>query len=195
MREFGQTRWTITFIYLQDSMMDLCTPATLSTVLHHGTLNRTACVWSSVPTSRSTSALLPTGRDGTALGLLPLVSPVLWLLLWSYCGSATLQASEGVSHSQRRGRSGLVLGHPQPPWRTRHPCTVDVLPGVSSSPGRDEIRAPILLVCGSVEVFVCSRGETVRSAIFLYTSVELQQMLQNGIFVLFCFLKKESNLT
>ena len=33
---------------------------------------------------------------------------------------------------------GLVVGHPQPSWRTRHPCTVDVLPGptgVILSPG------------------------------------------------------------
>ena len=90
-----------------------------------------------------------------------------------------LLVSEGVSHSQRRVRSGFGCchhtddheqqpgctfnqavrqhllryhvgvrsaflvssggtGHPQPSWRTRHPCTVDVLPGptgVTSSPG------------------------------------------------------------
>ena len=115
---------------------------TLSTVLDNGTLNRTACdsslfrrssarhlslpIWSSVPTSRSTlptctpSARLRTGRDGTVLGSLPVLSPVLCLLLWSCCSSATIHVSEGVSHSQRRVRSGLVVGHPQHPWRTRY---------------------------------------------------------------------------
>ena len=85
--------------------------------------------------------------------------------------------SEGDSHSQRRVRSGLVVGHPQFSWRTRHPCTVDVLPGptgVTSSPGWDEIKAPTLLVFGWVEVFVGSRGELVKSGVFLYSSVELQ---------------------
>ena len=89
---------------------------------------------------------------------------------------AFLLVSKGVSHSQRRVRSGLVVGHLQPSWRTRHPCT-DVLPGptgVTSSPGRDEIEAPSLLVFGWVEVFVGSRGEPVKSGVFLYTSVELQ---------------------
>ena len=141
-------------------MMDFCMAATLSIVLDKGTLYRTACdsslfrrssarhlslaVWSPVPTLRSSlptcipSALLRTGHDGTVLGSLPVVSPLLRLLLWSYCGSATMLVSECVSHSQRRVRSGLVVGHPQPSWRTRHPCTVDVLPGptgVTSSPG------------------------------------------------------------
>ena len=160
MREYGQILWKITFSHLQDSRMDLCMAATLATVLANGTLNRTASdsslfrrqsarhlsltVWSSVPTLRSTlptctpSALLRTGHDGTVLGSLPVVSPVLWLLLSSYCGSATMLVSEGASHSQRRMRSGFVVGHPQPSWRTRHQCTVDVLPGptgVTSSPG------------------------------------------------------------
>ena len=43
--------------------------------------------------------------------------------------------------------------------------------------GRDlvsRIRAPSLLVCGLVEVCVGSRGEVVRSGVFLYTSVEVQ---------------------
>ena len=87
-----------------------------------------------------------------------------------------LLVSEGVSHSQRRVRSGLVVGHPQPSWRTRQPCT-DVLPGptcVTSSSVRDEVKAPTLLVFGWVEVFVASRGELVRSGVFLYSSVEPQ---------------------
>ena len=45
------------------------------------------------------------------------------------------------------------------------------------SHGRDlvsRIRAPTLLVCGLVEVCVGSRGEVVRSGVFLYTSVEVQ---------------------
>ena len=158
LREFGQILWTITFSYLHDSMMDFCMGATLSTVLDNGTLNRTACdsslfrrssarhfsrpIWSSVPTSRST---LPTS--------LPAVSRVLWLLLWSHSGSATMHVSEGVSHSQRRVRSGLAVGHPQPPWRTRHPCSVDVLPGptgVTSSPGRDESERLTVCRCQSL---------------------------------------------
>ena len=132
LREFGQILWKITFSHLQDSMMDFCMAATLSTVLDNGTLNRTAsdsslcrrssarhlslAVWSPVPTLRSTlptcipSALLRTGHDGTFLGSLPVVSPVLRLLLWSYCGSATMLVSEGDSHSQRRVRSGFGCG-------------------------------------------------------------------------------------
>ena len=69
-----------------------------------------------------------------------------------------MHVSECVSHSQRRVRSGLVVGHPQRSWRTRHPCIV----------------APTLLVFGWVEVFVGSRGELVESGVFLYTSVELK---------------------
>ena len=42
LREFGQILWKITFSHLQDSMMDFCMAATLSTVLDNGTLNRTA---------------------------------------------------------------------------------------------------------------------------------------------------------
>ena len=115
LREFDQILWKITFSHLQDSMMDFCMASTQSSVLDNGTVNRTACgsslfrrssarhlslsIWTSVPTSRSTlptctpSALLRTGRDGTVLGSLPVVSPVLWLSLWSYCGSATMHAS------------------------------------------------------------------------------------------------------
>ena len=93
------------------------------------------------------------------------------------CGSAAMLVSEGVSHSQRCVRSGLVVVHPQPSWRTRHPCTLDVLPGptgVTSYPGCHEIKAPTMLVFRWVEVFVGSRGELVNSGVFLYTSVELQ---------------------
>ena len=46
------------------------------------------------------SALLRTGHDGTFLGSLPVVSPVLRLLLWSYCGSATMLVSGGVFLTQ-----------------------------------------------------------------------------------------------
>ena len=106
LREFGQILWKITFSYLQDSMMDFCMPATLSTVLDNGTLNRTACdsslflrssarqssflffvvKWRSTLPTCTPSALLWTRRDGTVFRSLPVVSPVLWLLLWSYCG-------------------------------------------------------------------------------------------------------------
>ena len=102
-------------------MMDLCVAATLSTVWDNGALNRPA----------SDSSLF---RRSSARHL-GVWSPVLRLLLWSYCGSATMLVSGGVSHSRRRMRSGLVEGHPQPSWRTRPPCTVDVLTGVTSSPG------------------------------------------------------------
>ena len=85
--------------------------------------------------------------------------------------------SECLSHSQRRVRSGLVVGHPQSSWRTRHPCTVDVLSGptgVTSSPGWDEIKASILLVFGWIEAIVDSRDELVKSDIFMHMRVELQ---------------------
>ena len=94
---------------------------TLSTVLDNGTLKRIACdsslfrrssarhlsltVWSRVPTLRSTlptcipSALLRTGHGGTVLGSLPVVSPVLRLLLWSFCGSATMLVKVFLTHS------------------------------------------------------------------------------------------------
>ena len=143
LREFGRILWKITFSHLQDSMMDFCMAATLSTVLDNSTLKRTASDSSLFrrssarhPTCKP-SALLWTGHDGTFLGSLPVVSPVLRLLLWSYCGSATMLASGGLSHS-RRVRSGLVVGHPQRSRRTKHLCIVDVLPGfigVISSPG------------------------------------------------------------
>ena len=45
----------------------------------------------------------------------------------------------------------VVSGHPQPSWRTRHPCTVDALPGPTGviwSPGWT--KAPTLLLCGWV---------------------------------------------
>ena len=64
-----------------------------------------------------------------------------------------MHVSEGVSHSQRRVRSGLAVDHPQPPWRTRHPCSVDVLPGptgVTSSPGRDESERLTVCRCQSL---------------------------------------------
>ena len=80
----------------------------------------------------------------------------------------------GVSHSQRRaqwfgcGPSTAFLANQAPVYCG---CPAN---GVTSSPGRDEIKAPTLLVCGMVEVFVGSRGELERSGVFLYTSVELQ---------------------
>ena len=56
----------------------------------------------------------------------------------------------------------------------------------------NEIKAPTLLVFGWVGVFVGSRGELVKSGVFLYTSVELQHLFKN-VFCFQVFLKKLLN--
>ena len=50
-----------------------------------------------------------------------------------------------------------------------------------------EIKAPTLLVFGLVEVFVGSRGELVKSGVFLYTSVELHHFFFHFFLVSFCY--------
>ena len=133
LREFGQILWKNHFQSppgFDDGLLhgrDKC-----QTMLDNGTLNRTA----------SDSSLF---RRSSARHLKRLVACVavvaVVVLLLRY------NAREWRRFSLTR--SGLVVGHPQPSWRTKHPCTVDVLPGptgVTSSPRWDEIKAPTLLV-------------------------------------------------
>ena len=65
--------------------------------------------------------------------------------------------------------------HSLPGERGNRVLMMSCLPGptgVTSSSVRDEIKAPTLLVFGWVGVFVGSRGELMRSGVFLYSSVE-----------------------